>query len=169
MKIYVTSYRVIARVLAAYAVLFAVLGVVVAAIDLPGQAVVWGLYALLVAGFVVSAVRLLAVPRQSWVSVTREAVTWRTPRNPRRAVAASGSVPVASIVSVAVVPTEVVLVKSRPIRAHAVELDLLDGTRAVLPIWSPATGTIPALANLIGALRAACPPQVTINTDLIGS
>jgi hypothetical protein len=155
-RIHPITYRTAINGIAVILILFVVLGLcswaVLADTD---RTVAIAMLVFIAGGFVVASLRVLALPGKNWVEVTADTITWRTPAKPKNAVSPSGSTPLATVASWAVVASEFEARKGRPLRGHSIELTKTSGERIMLPVWSPATRTGPAMEKLVSLLRNA--------------
>jgi hypothetical protein len=155
MKIHQVSRASMVKGLAVYGVLFVLLDLMVwATIGADAHAVAVGLSIFIAAGFVVLAIRLMALPGKCWVKVTTEEIGWRTPAKPRRSATASGSVPLTAVSGFEVIPQQLEIRKGRPLNGEAVRLILADGETVTLPLWCSALRRTEPFELLLVQLRS---------------
>lgn len=109
--------------------------------------------------------RTLTLPSRVWVQVDAESISWRSARvGVKQGASPSGGVPVSEVVSATVVP-QVLIIKilwrSTQVEGCAVQLELQDGQKIILPIRvaGASNGSQP-MRELIAVLQQNCATAV---------
>jgi hypothetical protein len=154
MRIYQASYGYVVKALAIYAVFFGFLAIMEwFGLSSDSRPTAIGLLVFIAAGYLFIAIKMITLPEKCWVKFTADHIIWRTPKNPRRTVTPSGSVPLNGVRGFDTVPQQFEARKGRFLNGEAARLLLADGATVTLPIWCSALRRTQTFESLLRQLR----------------